>query len=80
LVSAKTRFHDGNAAKANGFSIVHSRVSGSGEVCGRAPLAIIGAASRSVLRTASGMSSRSNRAMKVTGRPLWSSRKSSSSH
>ena len=47
-----------------------SRVSGSGEVCGRAPCAISGAALRSVLRTASGMSSRSNRAMKVTGRPL----------
>ncbi len=68
------------AAKANGFSMVHSRVSGSGDVCGRAPLAICGAASRSVLRTASGMSSRSNSAMKVTGRPLSVSRKSSRSH
>ena len=69
-MSANTRFHAGKAAKENGLFMSTSRVSGSGEVCGRAPLAIIGAARRSVSRTASGMSSRSNRAMKVTGRPL----------
>ena len=47
-----------------------SRVSGSGEVCGRAPRAIIGATLRSVVRSASGRSSRSNMAMKVIGRAL----------
>ncbi len=56
-----------------------SRVSGRGEVCGRAPRAIIGAALRNEVRTASEMSSRSNIAMKVIGRALSVSMKSSSS-
>ncbi len=55
-----------------------SRVSGSGEVCGRAPRAIIGRTRLSESRTASEMSSRSNIAMKVTGRALSERRKSSS--
>ncbi len=57
-----------------------SRVSGSGEVCGRAPRAISGAALRRVSRTASDMSSRSNIAMNVTGRPLAASSNSSTSY
>src|SRR6267378_4142503 len=36
-VSSNSRFHDGNAPNANGLRMVSSRVSGSGEVCGRAP-------------------------------------------
>jgi hypothetical protein len=55
-----------------------SRVSGRGEVCGRAPRSIIGRARASEVRTASGRSSRSNMAMNVIGRPDSSSMKSRS--
>ena len=78
-MSSKTRFQDGKAAKENGLRMLISRVSGRGEVCGRAPRAMSGAARLSVSRTASGMSSRSNIAMNVTGRLLSSTSSSSSS-
>ena len=78
-VSSNSRFHDGNAPNANGLRMVSSRVSGRGEVCGRAPRAIIGRTFAIVSRSASGRSSRSNIAMNVIGRRLSSSMKSSSS-
>src|SRR3954467_9964551 len=69
-LSSNARFHDGKPANEKGFLILISRVSGSGEVCGRAPRAISGAQALSDVRSASEISSRSNMAMKVIGRPL----------
>ena len=78
-LSSNTAFHDGKPANENGLRIFTSRVSGSGEVCGRAPRRIIGATLRSDVRSASEMSSRSNIAMNVIGRALSASMKSSRS-